>query len=384
MTRIYLDHNATAPILPEVATAMADCYALGHGNPASQHFAGRRARQVVEDCREAIGRLLGAEVDSVEPDRIIFTSGGTEANNLAILGLCTDPAAGVAISTIEHPSIVGPAERLAHDGFRFERLRVNSAGVADLDHLSAILRRPPRLLSLMLGNNETGVLQPVAEAARQCAQAGVLLHTDAVQVVGKLPLDFRSLGVAALSLSAHKFHGPVGIGALILRAGVSLSPQLVGGHQQQGLRPGTESVALIVGLRAALECWHREHEQRTARMKELRDQFERQLLAAMPGNRHQRARVSSAAAYQQHFVSRGRSPGFGDGFGPGRHRLFDRFGLRQRVERAFSGAGGHGLAGGANCRLPCAIAWGPEPRPATSPRPLLLSRRYTRIYATNI
>ena len=280
--RIYLDHNATAPILPEVAAAMADCYATGHANPASQHFAGRRARQIVEDCREAIGRLLGADPDGREPDQIVFTSGGTEANNLALAGLCTNRSAGLAISTIEHPSITGPAERMSQQGYRLERLRVTSAGVADLDHLSDLLRRPPCLLSLMLGNNETGVLQPVREAAAQCARAGVLLHTDAVQVVGKLLVDFRSLGVAALSLSAHKFHGPVGIGVLLIRHGVALSPLLVGGHQQAGHRPGTEPVALIVGLRAALECWHREQTERTSRLAELRDQFERQLLAACP------------------------------------------------------------------------------------------------------
>jgi cysteine desulfurase len=279
MTRIYLDHNATAPLLPEVAAAMAECYAAGHANPASQHFAGRRARQIVEDCREAIGRLLGADVDSLEADRLIFTSGGTEANNLALAGLCTAKLAGLAISTIEHPSIVGPAERMEQHGYRLQRLSVTPAGVADLEHLSEILRTPPQLLSLMLGNNETGVLQPVREIAEQCARAGVLLHTDAVQVVGKLPVDFRDLGVAAMSLSAHKFHGPVGIGALLVRQGVELSPLLVGGHQQSGLRPGTEAVALIVGLRTALECWHDEQSERLERMTGLRNQFEQQLRA---------------------------------------------------------------------------------------------------------
>ena len=282
MTRIYLDHNATAPILPEVAAAMTECYAAGHANPASQHFAGRRARQIVEDCREAIGRLLGAEVDCLEADRLIFTSGGTEANNLALAGLCSDNLAGLAISAIEHPSIVGAAERLEQQGHRLQRLRVTSTGVADLDHLSEILRTPPRLLSLMLGNNETGVLQPVREAAELCAQSGVLLHTDAVQVVGKLPVNFRELGVAAMSLSAHKFHGPVGIGALLVRQGVELSPLLVGGHQQAGLRPGTEAVALVVGLRTALECWHREQTERLERLTRLRDHFEQQLHVACP------------------------------------------------------------------------------------------------------
>jgi cysteine desulfurase len=292
MTPIYFDHNATTPMLPEVAAAMAECYAAGYANPASQHQAGRRARQVVEEAREAIGRLVGADVDRFDADRVTFTSGGTEANNLAIAGLGADRPGALIISAIEHPSITGPAERLEKQAQIVERIGVTCDGVIDVEKFDAMLthvaltqRRSPgdvRLVSVMLGNNETGVLQPVAEIAARCTAAGVPVHTDAVQVVGKLPVDFRALGVAAMTFSAHKFHGPVGIGALVLRHGVSLTPQLVGGFQQAGLRPGTESVPLVVGFRTALELWHRQRDERLAQLTALRDRFEHTLTAACP------------------------------------------------------------------------------------------------------
>ena len=255
---IYLDHNATTPLLAEVAAAMADCQAAGHGNPASQHQAGRRARQLLDDARETIGRLVGARMTGRQPDRVLFTSGGTEANNLAILGLAWAAATSgepgeVIISAIEHPSVIGPAEQLERMGWTVHRLGVSPDGVVDLAELRSLMNERTRLVSIMLGNNETGVLQPVDEAAALCARAGVALHTDAVQVLGKLPLDFRDLGVSAMSISAHKLHGPVGIGALLLKHGVTLAPRQFGGFQQEALRPGTESLVLAVGFCKALE-----------------------------------------------------------------------------------------------------------------------------------
>lgn len=285
MTPIYLDNNATTRMDPRVADTMRACAVAGHGNPASPHAHGRRARRVVEEARESIGRLLGCHQADIHADRVLFTSGGTEANNLAILGLAGPPRSRVIVSAIEHPSIAGPAERLVRLGHDVQRLRVTSAGIVDVKHLDELLTADaPRtsLVSVMLGNNETGVIQPVAEIATRCARADVALHTDAVQAVGKIPVHFRQLGVTALSLTAHKFHGPRGIGALIVRHDAPLEPILFGGFQQAGLRPGTESPELAIGLRTALELWSTEADARAARMARLRDRFENQLRAARP------------------------------------------------------------------------------------------------------
>lgn len=277
MRSIYLDHNATTPLAAEAAEAMERCRREAWANPASQHAAGRRARQWLEDAREGIARILGAETDSAQPDRLIFTSGGTEANNLALFGLAAEAPSRVVVSTIEHPSIRGAAEELGRRGWQIARLGATADGVVRLDDLAERLAPPTTLVSVMLGNNETGVLQPVAEIARACAAVGVPVHTDAAQVAGKLPVDFRSLGVAALTVAAHKFHGPRGIGALLVRHGAALRPLLHGGVQQQGLRPGTECVELAVGMHAALTAWQREQRERITRLTGLRDRFERQL-----------------------------------------------------------------------------------------------------------
>ncbi|MHB1033942.1 MAG: cysteine desulfurase family protein [Pirellulales bacterium] len=282
MDSIYLDHNATSPMLPEVAEAVARCHASTWGNPASQHQAGRRARQALEDARERISHILGAELTGPRSDRLIFTSGGTESNNLAILGLAGTAPGQAVISAIEHASVAGPAEHLNRAGWRIARLGVSSAGAVRVEELPGLLTDQTRLVSVMLGNNETGVVQPVRQLAERAAAAGVPFHTDAVQAVGKLPVDFRALGVATLSLSAHKFHGPRGIGALLVRHGARLSPILFGGFQQDGLRPGTEPVALAVGLCTALEVWHGRWESRREHLATLRDRFEAQLRAGWP------------------------------------------------------------------------------------------------------
>jgi len=279
MHSIYLDHNATTPLADEAAAAMEECRRAAWANPSSQHAAGRRARRVLEDAREGIARILGADIASSQPDRLIFTSGGTDANNLALLGLAGATPSQVIVSAIEHPSVQGAAEELARRGHPVARLGVAADGIIRIADLPALLARPTSLVSLMLGNNETGVLQPVAEAATLCAAAGIPLHTDASQVAGKLPIDFQALGVAALTVAAHKFHGPRGIGALLLRHGLSPRPLLYGGVQQEGLRPGTECVELAAGMFAALAAWERDHTARTARMARLRDLFEQRLQA---------------------------------------------------------------------------------------------------------
>lgn len=287
---IYLDHNATTPLLPEVIKAMSACHADPYLNPASQHEFGRRARRRLEEARERIGELVGAKTSGRDADSVVFTSGGTESNNLAVRGLLADrPPGRLVISDLEHPSITALADRLARRGWQIDRLPVDHRGVLDVEELPhllspdySLLRPDAAAVCAMLGHNETGVLQPVAEIAEIAAAHQLPLHTDAAQVVGKLPVNFRALGATTMSFAAHKFHGPLGIGALVIRHGVALEPQLYGGFQQGGLRPGTESVALVVGMLTALELWHAEQEARRGRLVALRDEFERTILAGYP------------------------------------------------------------------------------------------------------
>ena len=247
MNLIYLDSNSTTPLLPEVWEAMRP-YALDvFANPASAHQAGRAARRALEDNRERLATLLGAY-----PDEVVFTSGATEANNLAVTSLAVDPPGELIASALEHPSVGEPVTHLAGQGFRHVDWPVSPEGVVRLDALPRLLRPETRLVALMLVNHETGAIQPVRETESHAGRLSYV-HCDAVQAVGKIPVDFHALGIASLSLSAHKFHGPRGIGALLVRRGVRLRPLTRGGHQQQGRRPGTEPVALVVGLVAALE-----------------------------------------------------------------------------------------------------------------------------------
>ena len=286
---IYLDHNATTPIDPRVAQAIAECHATGYLNPSSAHSAGRAARQRIETARATVARILGADITHTNSDEVIFTSGGTESNNLALRGLAGPIRAEngkptrIIVSAVEHPSIIGAAQHMAMLGYDVRRLPVDSLGIVRLDYLEETLTEETRIVSVMTANNETGVIQPLKEVVSLCQPRGVLVHTDAVQMVGKLPVDFKSLGVDALSFSGHKFHGPSGIGGLILRGGVRLEPILHGGFQQQALRPGTESVALAVGLEAALLLWKRESPSRALRMERLRDELESRLRAGEPG-----------------------------------------------------------------------------------------------------
>jgi cysteine desulfurase len=240
---IYLDHASTTPMLPEVWEAMRP-YAVEHfGNPASAHAAGRKARQALEDARERIARCLDASADEV-----IFTSGATEANNLAIFGLAGSPLGHILASPIEHPCVMEPLKQLAARGFEVEYLPVDRYGIVSLDAIRERLRPETRLAVVMLVNHETGATQYSVLSSQYS-----VLHCDAAQAAGKLPISFRGLGMTSLSISAHKFGGPKGIGALLLRQGTNLAPQLFGGHQQKGRRPGTEPVHLVVGMATALE-----------------------------------------------------------------------------------------------------------------------------------
>jgi cysteine desulfurase len=282
---IYLDHNATTPILPEVADAIRDA-ALRYGaNPGSQHEPGRQARRALEEARQRVGELLGARQEGIDSDQVLFTSGGTEANNLALFGLTANspPAQGeLVIPAIEHPSILEPAAELQRQGWTVLPVPADRDGVVQPDSMVSLLGPNTRLACLMLANNETGVIQPVAEVARSCSDKGIAMHCDAAQAVGKVPVDFTALGVDTMSCAAHKFHGPLGVGLLLVKHGVRLQPSVYGGHQQAGLRPGTETVALAIGVQVALECLHREAEERIARVAQLRDRLEQAIVAEVP------------------------------------------------------------------------------------------------------
>jgi cysteine desulfurase len=283
---IYLDHNATTPTRGEVIEALAQCLRDGYANPSSQHQPGQRARRKLDEARERVAAVLGADLASSRPDRLVFTSGGTEANNMAVLGIARARSGGgpgqVIVSAVEHASVIEPAEHLLDNDWRLDTLGVTSDGVVRTEELSGLLAPATAVVSVILGNHETGVLQPVAELAPICQAAGVPLHTDAVQVVGKLPVSFRELGVSAMSVAAHKFQGPLGIGALLIRESVPIEPLEFGGPHQWGVRPGTESVALAVGMATALELWQEEQEEHARRLTALRERFEKGLKAGFP------------------------------------------------------------------------------------------------------
>ena len=275
---IYLDHNATAPMLPAVIECVTERFREGLANPASQHAAGRHARQRLTEAKESIGEIIGARMQGQDRDQILITSGGTESNNLALRGMAGSPPGEVLISAVEHPSVLGAGQWLSQHGYRVRTIPVDAQGVVQPAVLETQISDETRLVSVMLGNNETGVLQPVGELAEVCHRHRILLHTDAVQAIGKIDVNFQDLQADAMSLTAHKFHGPRGIGCLVVRRSVPLRPLLVGGAQQLGMRPGTECVALVCGMARALEIFAEEQSHdaggRTARLARLRDLFE--------------------------------------------------------------------------------------------------------------
>ncbi|HYG91775.1 MAG TPA: cysteine desulfurase family protein [Azospirillum sp.] len=274
MPRIYLDYNASAPLKPGVKDAVAGALGLV-GNPSSVHGHGRAVRRVVEDARARVAALAG-----VAPTRVVFTAGGTEANNLALRGF---PGRRVVVSAVEHDSVLTASPDAV-------RVPVDGQGVADLAALERILAGGPALVSLMLVNNETGVVQPVAEAARLAHAHGALIHCDAVQAAGRLPLDLGALGVDLLTLSAHKIGGPAGVGALVLAEGVEPEPLLRGGGQERRRRAGTENLLGIAGFGAAAAL-ALEDLAAAGDLAALRDDLERRALAAVPA-----ARVMGAGA----------------------------------------------------------------------------------------
>lgn len=247
MRRIYLDNNATTPVLPDVFEAMRPYFAEHFGNASSIHHHGQETRAAVENAREAVAALLGAE-----PAEIVFTSGGTEGDNLAIAGLAT-PGVPVITSTVEHHAVLHACKHLEDVACDVTFLRVDRQGVVDLDDLRHALRPTTKLVSIMMANNETGVLQPVEEIGKIAAEAGALFHTDAVQTAGKVPIHVNRIGCHALSISGHKMHAPQGIGALYVRKGTKLQPLFHGGRHERSRRAGTENVPGIVALGKAAQ-----------------------------------------------------------------------------------------------------------------------------------
>jgi cysteine desulfurase len=280
--RVYVDHNATTPLAPEVLAAMTPYLTERFGNPSSLHAWGQEARQALERARAAIAQALGA----IDKDTIVFTAGGTEADNLALLGVAAAQQARgrhIVISAVEHHAVLHTAAYLARLGFEVTHLPVDAQGLLDPDEVRRAIRPETVLVSLMHANNETGVLFPIGRMGRICRERGVTLHTDAVQSFGKLPLDVDGLEVDLLSLSGHKIHGPKGIGALFVRRGTTMQPLIHGGTQERSRRAGTENVAAAVGLARAAELMLQGQEGEAKRLADLRDRLELTLMAALPG-----------------------------------------------------------------------------------------------------
>lgn len=279
---VYLDNNATTRVAPEVLEAMLPYFSELYGNPSSMHFFGGQVAQRIRDARAQVAALIGAS-----PEEIIFTSCGTESDNAAIRSaLATYPdKRHIVTSRVEHPAIKSLCANLAGQGYRVTELSVDKNGILDMEQLVNSLTPDTAVISLMWANNETGVVFPVEGAAEIARERGILFHTDAVQAVGKMPIDMKRNTIDMLSFSGHKLHAPKGIGVLYVRKGTRFSPFLIGGHQERGRRGGTENTPSIIGLGKACELAgsHLETENTTVRL--LRDKLEAALLAAIPKSR---------------------------------------------------------------------------------------------------
>ncbi|MBI5482708.1 MAG: cysteine desulfurase [Deltaproteobacteria bacterium] len=288
---IYLDYNASTPVLPEVVDAMLPYLREHFGNPSSGHPYGLRAREAVARARAQVAALLGCQ-----PDEIVFTSGGTEANNLAIRGVAEVAGARrhVITSTAEHPATAQPCAYLERHGFEVDRVPVDREGRVAADAVRRGLRDDTALVTVMLAQNETGALMPIPDLAEIAHRRGAVVHADAAQAVGKIPTRVDDLGVDLLSIAGHKLYAPKGVGALYVRRGTRLAPVVLGAGHERGLRPGTENVPFIVALGQACEVARRDLATESARQRDLRDDLWRRLCAAVPGvslNGHPTARL---------------------------------------------------------------------------------------------
>jgi len=346
MRRIYMDANATTPVLPQVLEAMRPFWTEEFGNASSIHQRGQHARAAVDRARESVAALLNCRAAEV-----VFTSGGTESDNMALFGVVS-PGDHLIATAIEHHAVLHAAEELEARGVEVTFLPCTGEGLVEVSALEAALRPNTKLVSVMLANNETGVIQPVRELADRAHAAGALFHTDAIQAAGKLPLDVKALGCDLLSISGHKMYAPQGTGALFVRRNVRLRSMFFGGLHERGRRPGTENVAGIVGLGKASEiatdwlaangAWE---------LAALRDRLERGILAAVgefPGEQHSRAweaGVNGGGAARVANTSnrprRGR--GAGDRARPKGTGRFGRVGVPVRRDRTIACADGDGL-----------------------------------------
>lgn len=282
MKTIYLDNNATTRVAPEVREAMAPYFEDLYGNPSSAHSFGGKIAAHLREAREKLATLIGAEAEE-----IVFTGCGSESDNAAVrAALDTQPEKRhIVTSRVEHPAIKSLCTHLADRGYRITQIPVDREGHLDMDSYQESLTPDTALVTLMWANNETGVFFPVQRAAEMARERGILFHTDAVQAVGKVPINLKDTAIDMLSLSGHKLHAAKGIGALYIRRGTKYTPWLIGGHQEKGRRGGTENTAAIVGLGKAAELALQKMEEENTRVKALRDKLEHGLLEAVPNSR---------------------------------------------------------------------------------------------------
>jgi cysteine desulfurase len=289
MQRIYLDHNATTPPSPAVVERMADVLRGEFGNPSSLHHFGQRAKAALDEARSEVAALIGSD-----PSEIVFTGGGTEGDNIALRGVAEALDASsrrhIVATGIEHEAVLNTVKALSRRGWRMTLLPVDESGIVSPDALRAVIAQDTAVVSIMHANNEIGTIQPVAELAALARERGAVFHTDAVQSAGKIPIDVKALGVDLLAISAHKFYGPKGVGALWSRRGVRLQTVITGGKQERGRRAGTENVAGIVGMGVAAREARAKMAQEGARVGALRDRLEASILSTVPGTARNGAR----------------------------------------------------------------------------------------------
>ena len=300
---MYFDHGATAPMLPEVVEAMRPYFSDKCGNASSIHSFGREARKAVNEGRESIARLLNAD-----PSEIVFTSGGTESDNLAVKGSAMHgrrKGGHIITSAVEHPAVLEPCAYLEELGFEVTKVPISSDALIDPEAVRKAIREDTVLISIMMANSEVGTLQPVEEIGNIAKDNGVLFHTDAVQAAGKIQIDLDKLGIDMLSVSSHKMHGPKGIGALFVRKGTGIDPILHGGGHERGLRSSTENVPGIVGFGTAAEMARRDMDKVSASMRTLRDGIVKRVLADIPNsylNGHPTKRLAGNAHFRFDYI----------------------------------------------------------------------------------
>jgi len=282
MTRVYMDHNATTPLAEVVADRITAVLREEFGNPSSVHHFGQRAKAVVDEARSAVAELIGGD-----PSEVIFTSGGTESDNFALRGAAEalEPSGRrhLVSSGIEHEAVLNTLKALGRRGWQITMMPVGASGLVTAEALTASLTDQTAVVSIMHANNEIGTIQPVAELTRLAKARGAVVHTDAVQTAGKVPVNVKALGVDLLSISAHKFYGPKGVGALWVRRGLRLLPFMTGGKQERGRRSGTENVAAIAGMGVAARLAMAKMAEEAARLAALRDRLEQRILQTVPG-----------------------------------------------------------------------------------------------------